>query len=724
MSNNQNRQIFTITSTPLINNNIPIGDPISILNGLNANDYAALLMASAKAKEQPLVSIEFKEILDVKATSLFIETMKNINVQNKLHTIFFDGVSLKTLLTSSSNIIFKEHKNKTCLCFINNKYANGILFKKGENYYVLTSNSINTQYNQFIDIQINGKNLLRCSIFGIDNMSNLLIAMINIDESNATYYQSGKVYTILKSIEYFNLDNNFTNIFNDQANNGIDLFIVNHNLYNSPSIDKCLMLNNRYYGDINKKSTLESILVSHRINKYEAGSLILDSDGKIVGCLTAAALSADSSLDKNISIGLPASFINNFINIHIQNLNKFWDITKPVSYNTNLLWSDINYVIKKSFLGISCYPFSLEEPDLIEIYRLTNNISGIFIDGFIEYYNKTNYKISFNKSYASNNSDAQLIFNPILYGNAIAYNNSESLLYTRNIDNNRLLILSITFYSVILGKVVTITLGKSESESSISKFLYEYGPDNTGNYGDITLTYIYKTKILTGQDSNGNNTYIIRYDSNNGLFYNETIKSKLVAYYQSDGINRDKRIIIANKTLPWTSINRELNVYRYIKNIILDMNDKYDNYDLSSYSNLAINATFPNGANITNVVPIDLKFIIIYIISDVPGKIVFEKFNTNVQAADSSYLPSFGFKRYEFALTGSTHFKLYYQNGNVAQTLFKMETFIANDYNILLQQTTQIPYPLIVKNAENFGQYIYSNYSSELTDINSKNYIL
>ena len=26
---------------------------------------------------------------------------------------------------------------------------------------------------------------------------------------------------------------------------------------------------------------------------------------------------------------------------------------------------------------------------------------GIFIDGFIEYYNKTNYKISFNKSYVS-----------------------------------------------------------------------------------------------------------------------------------------------------------------------------------------------------------------------------------------------------------------------------------------------------------------------------------
>ena len=699
MSNNQNRQIFTITSTPLIDNDIPIGDPISILNGLNANDYAALLMASAKAKEQPLVSIEFKEILDVKATSLFLETRKNINIQNKLQTVFFDGVSLKTLLTSSSSIIFKEHKNKTCLCFVNNKYANGIIFKKGENYYVLTSNSINTQYNQFIDIQINGKNLLRCSIFGIDNMSNLLIAMVNIDLSNGTYYNSGKVYTIIKSIEYFNLDNNFSNIFNDQPNNGIDLFIVNHNLYNSPTVDKCLMLNNRYYGDIAKKSTIESILISHRINKYEAGSLILDSDGKIVGCLTAAALSADSSLDKNISIGLPASFINYFIQMHIQNLNRFWDITKSVSFNTNLLWSDINYVIKKSFLGISCYPFSLEEPDLIEIYKLTNNISGIFIDGFIEYYNTTNYKITFNKLYGSNLS-AQLIFNPILYGNAVAYDNDnpESILYTRNRDPDRLLILSITFYSVIANKIITITLGKSESESSISKFLYEYGPDNTGNYGDITIIYIYKTI----------------YDTKNGLFHKETIKSKLVAYVQSDGINKDKKIIIANKTLPWTSIDTFLNVYRYNSNM----------YDLSSYSNLAINATFPN-TNITNVVPIDLKFIIIYIISDVPGKIVFEKYNPNVAAVQLEYLPSYGFKKYEFPLTDSTTFKLYYQNGNVAQTLFKMETFIANDYNILLQQTTQIPYPLIVKNAENFGQYIYSNNnSSELTDINSKNYIL
>ena len=715
MSNNQNRQKFTITSTPLIDNDIPIGDPISILNGLNAKDYAALLIASAKAKEQPLVSIEFKEILDIKATSLFLETRKNINIQNKLHTILFDGISLKTLLTSSSNIIFKEHKNKTCLCFINNKYANGIIFKKGENYYVLTSNSINTQYNQFIDIQINGKNLLRCSIFGIDNMSNLLIAMVNIDLSNDTYYKSGsKVYTIIKSIEYFNLDSNFYNIFNDQPNNGIDIFILNHNLYNSPSIDKCLMLNNRYYGDIGTKSTIESILVSHRINKYEAGSLILDSDGKIVGCLTAAALNADSSIDKNISIGLPSSFINNFINIHIENLNKFWDITKPVSYNTYLLWSDINKVIKKSFLGISCYPFSLEDPDLIEIYNITNNISGIFIDGFIEYYNKTNYNISFSSLYAGSNNDAELIFNPIIYGNEFEYINNENLLYKNARFPNKVLILSITFYSVIASKIITITLGKSESESSISKFLYEYGPNNTGNYGDIIITYIYKTYDI----SSGTTVYL----TDNNKFYNETIKSKLVAYFQSDGINSDKIIIIANKTLPPTSINRELNVYNYKNNS--NSQEPPDNYDLSSYSKLAMNATFPTVANIINVVPYNLKFIIMYIISDVPGNIVFEKYNTNVAAAYSPYLPSFGFKKYEFALNGSTHFKLYYQNGNVAQTLFKMETFIANDYNILLQQTTQIPYPLIVKNAENFGQYIYSNYSSELTDINSKNYNL
>ena len=713
MSDNQNRQKFVITSTPLIDNNIPIGDPISILNGLNANDYAAVISASAKAKEQALVSILFDEILDVKAKSLYLETKKNIYIENKLDTVFFDGISLKKLLNSSSNIIFKENKNKTCLCFVNNKYANGIIFKKGENYYVLTSNSINTEYNQFIDIQINGKNLLRCSIFGIDNMSNLLIAVININESISTYYTSSIVYTILKSIEYFNLDVNFNNIYNDQPNNGIDLFVINHNLYNSPSIDKCLMLNNRYYGDIGKKSTIESILISHRINKYEAGSLILDSDGKIVGCLTAAAISADMSLDKNISIGLPASFINNFITIHLHNLNKFWDITKSVSYNTNLLWSDINYVIKKSFLGISCYPFSLEEKseELIEIYRITNSISGIFIDGFIEYYNETNYKISFNKSYASN-LDAQLIFNPILYGNAIPYDNTESLLFLRNISPNRLLILSITFYSVIIGKIITINLGKSENESSISKFLYEYGPDNSGNYSDITITYIYKTKIITGQDNNGNNTYITRYDTNNGLFYKEIIKSKLVAYFQSDGINKDKKIIIANKTLPATSRNRELNVYTYNNN----------NYDLSSYSNLSINETFPS-SNIIHIVPIDIKFIIIYIVSDVSGKIVLQTFNDN-NIIEYEYLPSFGFKRYQLSLMNSTTFKLYYQNGNASQTLFKMETFIVNDYNILLQQTTQIPYPLIVKNAQNFGQYIYSNYSLELTDINSKNYIM
>ena len=702
MSNNQNRSTFSITSAPLINNNIPIGDPISILNGLNAVDYAALLNASAKAKEQPLVSIEFKEILDVKATSIFISTKRNINIENRLETVFFDGISLKTLLTSSSNLIFKDYKNKTCLCFINNNYSNGIIFKKSDKYFVLTSNSINVGFNQFIDIQINGSHLLRCSIFGIDYMSNLLIAMINIDESNDRYYQSVKVHTIISSIEFFNLDDSYDNIFNDSSGNGIDLFIVNHNIYNSPSINKCIMLNNRYYGDINKKSTIESILVSHRINKYEAGSLILDSSGKIVGCLTAAALSADISVDKNISIGLPANFINNFINTHINNLNTFWDITKPVAFNTNLLWTDINKVIKKSFLGISSYPFSLDEPDLNEIYKLTNSVSGIFVDGFIEYYNKSNYKVSFNKSYG-NNIDAVQVYNPILYGNAIPYNNTESPLFLFNQSPNRILILSITFYSINAGKTITIDLGRSENQTSISKFLYEYGPDRSGNYSDIVITYMYKAKI--GVDN------IIKWLTNNGLYYKETIKSKLIAYYQSDGINSGKKIIIANKTLPATLTDKELNVYNYNNN----------SYDLSSYTNLGINSTFPS-INTTNQVPIDMKFIIVYIISDVSGKIILETFNT-ASKIENEYIPSNGYRKYEFNLNNSTSFKLYYQNGNVSQTLFKMETFITNDYNILLQQTTQIPYPLIVKNAENFGQYIYSNYSNE-TNINSKNYIL
>jgi len=704
MNQNENRQKhFSITSAPLIDNNIPVGDPISILNGLNAVEYATLLSASAKAKEKPLVSIEFNEILDVKASSLFLSTKKNINIENRLETVLFNGISLKTLLTSSSNLVFKENKNKTCLCFINNNYANGIIFKKNDKYFVLTSNSINVGYNQYIEIQINGKHLLRSSIFGIDYMSNLLIAMINVEESNNTYYQSTKIYNIINTIEFFNLDDKYDNIFTDKSTNGIDLFIVNHNLYNSPSIDKCLMLNNRYYGDINKKSTIESILVSHRINKYEAGSLILDSNGKIVGCLTAGALNADASLDKNISIGLPANFIYSFINMNINNLNTYYDITKSVAFNTNLLWTDINKVIKKSFLGISCYPFSLEETDLNEIYKLTNNVSGIFIDGFIEYYNKINYKISFNKSYG-NNINAVQIYNPILYGNAIPYNNTESPLFLFNLSPNRILILSITFYSINAGQTITINIGKSENETSISKFLYEYGPDGLGNYSDIIITYIYKAKI--GQDN------IIKWLTNNGLFYKETIKSKLIAYYQSDGINSGKNIIIANKTLPFTTTDTELNVYNYNNN----------SYDLSSYTNLQVNSTFPS-INIINQVPINIKFIIVYIISDVPGKIILETFNT-ASKFENEYIPSYGYKRYEFNLNNSTTFKLYYQNGNVSQTLFKMETFITDDYNILLQQTTQIPFPLIVKNAENFGQYIYSNYSNELTNINSINYIL
>jgi hypothetical protein len=716
MNNSENRQIFTLTSVPLINNNIPIGNPVSILNGLNAVDYAALLSASAKAKEQPLVSIEFKEILDIRAASLYIATQKNINIMNSIDSIFFDNTSLKTLLTSSSNIIFNSYKNKTCLCFINGNYANGIIFKKNENYYILTSNSINVgNNNNYIDILVNGTHLLCCSIFGIDKMSNLLIAMLNIIQSTNKYYQSSvNVYNIINAISYFNLNSSYDQIFNDNVDNGFDLFIVNHNLYNSPSIDKSLMINNRYYGDINNKATIESILVNHRINKYEAGSLILDVDGKIVGCLTAAALSADNTVDKNISIGLPSRFINNFINTHISNLNTFWDITQTVAVNTQLLWSDINRVIKKAFLGISCHPFSISSQELVDIYKLTNNISGIFIDGFMRYYNNREYKVSFNENYVTDNSDdSQIIFNPMIYGNELPYDNTDPILYKYNIEPNKILILRITFYSIVMGDVITINIGKLANQFSISKFLYEYGADKSGNYRDIIITYIRKDKVEVGYDNSGNIIYSWKWFTNNGQLYNETIKSKLVAYYQSDGINSQKIILLANKTLPKTIIDRNLNVYNY--------NNK--NYDLSTYTKIGINARFPIN-DVINDTPILMKFIIVYIISDVSGNLFLEKYNTN-ESIQQAYVPSYGYKRYEFSIENCLTFKLYYQNGAIAQSMFKMETIIANDLGVILQQTTQIPFPLIQKNAENFGQYIYSNYSSnQLRNINSENYIL
>jgi hypothetical protein len=50
--------------------------------------------------------------------------------------------------------------------------------------------------------------------------------------------------------------------------------------------------------------------------------------------------------------------------------------------------------------------------------------------------------------------------------------------------------------------------------------------------------------------------------------YKETIKSKLVAYYQNNGINNGKTIIIANNTLPKSpggNING-VNVYKYLIN--------------------------------------------------------------------------------------------------------------------------------------------------------------
>ena len=55
------------------------------------------------------------------------------------------------------------------------------------------------------------------------------------------------------------------------------------------------------------------------------------------------------------------------------------------------------------------------------------------------------------------------IFNPIIYGNEFEYINNENLLYENARFPNKVLILSITFYSVIASKIITITLGKSES---------------------------------------------------------------------------------------------------------------------------------------------------------------------------------------------------------------------------------------------------------------------
>ena len=88
--------------------------------------------------------------------------------------------------------------------------------------------------------------------------------------------------------------------------------------------------------------------------------------------------------------------------------------------------------------------------------------------------------------------------------------------------------------------------------------------------------------------------------------------------------------------------------------------------------------------------------------TDVSGKIVLQTYNDN-NIIEYEYLPSFGFKRFQLSLMNATTFKLYYQNGNASQTLFKMETFIVNDYNILLQQTTQIPYPLGVSKIRAVG---------------------
>jgi hypothetical protein len=88
--------------------------------------------------------------------------------------------------------------------------------------------------------------------------------------------------------------------------------------------------------------------------------------------------------------------------------------------------------------------------------------------------------------------------------------------------------------------------------------------------------------------------------------------------------------------------------------------------------------------------------------TDVSGKIVLQTYNDN-NIIEYEYLPSFGFKRFQLSLMNATTFKLYYQNGNASQTLLKMETFIVNDYNILLQQTTQIPYPLGVSKNQSGG---------------------
>ena len=59
----------------------------------------------------------------------------------------------------------------------------------------------------------------------------------------------------------------------------------------------------------------------------------------------------------------------------------------------------------------------------------------------------------------------------MIYGNELPYDNSDPILYKYNIEPSKILILRITFYSIVMGDVITINIGKLANQFSISKFL-------------------------------------------------------------------------------------------------------------------------------------------------------------------------------------------------------------------------------------------------------------
>lgn len=611
--------------------------------------------------------VDNHKILTVKTRGLNVETINSIFLNDAASVVFGDR-TLDYMIYRNGSMFFQENKNKTCLTYNQSgtKYANGNLLFYIDTTYCITTTAILAQNETYFYAVVNNKNLLEFDVIGIDRNTGILIGKVDISGSATTFYggDQTKVNAVLSVDNTYNLNPSVPSPFLNPKNVAISetIYIINNNIFDNQCFNVGILINNNYMADNNNKTTLESILVSYRPNTrtengitfYDGGSFVVDNKGRVMGMLIQK-LEADNTADHNISVAISSNIVNSVL-------------MKYISKDVNGIAFDQNEPILNNWLGIAYYPLtpassSIDSIDTNNFHKAYGSLGGLVINGFMESYNGTNFKdINYSSTLGSNVK----LNNPFLYPQTDFYTNFTSAY--------KPVMTEVSFYSTVEKKQISLELGTYSGQNSISRFTYEYGPDSTGIYNDIGLTYYYLNGV-------GNYTKTI-----------ETVKSMITAYRSTSFNNFNFKIA-----------NKNMENYEYGCNV-----------DLSSYDRvLGSLEEWPVG-NARIVEPSIIGNVsrgIVFVTADQPGVL-------KTPERPFYYYPG-STMRFDFGVSTTTPFSVYYQNYENPQSRFRMETVFTDNQNIKLQQNTQIP--LVMAGNVNLGGYHYEKDDS-INYLNSINY--